>query len=539
MKTIFTPTDIDDIMRATIGTLDELSELEEPARSRLLQRREAFVDNVGEEVAKKVMEIRGEANTRVIVFAGYGLCGAFALAAATELHTMGCHARVVLFNIGGKCLSADCAAARENFLSVCGADYLTEVINPGVDFAMPQLKRRTIVVDGIFGSEDLKPLRGGYQAVARYINEHSPQVISIDLPSGMTTRLNVGMINRNIVHATYTLALIGPTLSFFMPENAELLGAWSVLPVAVNRDALDSVKRNHLLIDAEAIRNVLPKRPSTVSKADLGDVLIFAGSYGMLGAAVLATRAATHSGCGRVTCHGPRCAFFVMQSAVPSAMFTTDGADIDIRQFDNPRNCQGVAIGPGLGTSKATAEGLGAFLKSCYAERRPLILDADALNIIAQNPSFIDYIPPHSVITPHAGEFDRLFGEQSSHGTRTLTAIEMAARYKITIVLKGPYTQTIWSDGSLIVNTSGTEALATAGSGDVLTGLLAGFVAQKMSPEVAAVAAVYVHGVAGRIAARSCGSYGTTAEDVADAIGPAIDYILNPRRQQPAYDCQI
>ncbi len=529
MKTIFTPTDIEEVLRATIGTLDEMAEMEAPARSRLLQRRAAFIDNVGEQVAKKVMEIRGETNTRVVVFAGYGLCGAFALAAATELHSLGCHARVVLFNIGGNCLSVDCAAARENFIKLCGAGYLTEVINPGVDFAMPQLKKRTIVVDGIFGSEDLKPLRGGYQAVARYINEHSPQVVSIDLPSGMTTRLNVGMVNRNIVHATYTLALIGPTLAFFMPENAELLGEWSVLPVAVNREALENVRRNHLLIDADAIRNVLPKRSVTASKADLGDALIFAGSYGMLGAAVLATRAATHSGCGRVTCHGPRCAFFVMQSSVPSAMFTTDGADVDIRQFDNPRACQGVAIGPGLGTSKATAEALGIFLKSCYAERRPLVLDADALNIIARNPSFIDYIPPHSVITPHAGEFDRLFGEQSSHGTRTLTAIEMAARYKITIVLKSHYTQTIWSDGSVIVNTSGTEALATAGSGDVLTGLMAGLIAQKMNVEVAAVAAVYIHGLAGRIASRSCGIAGTTAEDVVDAIGPAIESVLSPQ----------
>jgi len=533
MKTIYTPKDIEQILRATIGSLDEIDQLDEPERTRLMERRTAFVDNVGELVADRVMELRGENNTRVVVFAGYGLCGAFALAAATELQRRGCHAQVVLFNIGGHCLTADCAAARKTFIEECGTHYLSEVINPGVDFAMPQLKRRTIVVDGIFGSEDLRPLRGGYQAVARYINEHEPQVISIDLPSGMTTHLNVGMVNRNIVHARQTLALIGPTLSFFMPENIELTGKWSILPVAFNQDAVAGIHRSILLIDKAAVRNVLPKRAVTASKADLGDALIFAGSYGMLGAAVLATRAATHSGCGRVTCHGPRCAFFVMQSSVPSAMFTTDGADVDIREFDNPRNCQGIAIGPGLGTSKATAAALGTFLKSCYASRRPLILDADALNIIALNPSFIDYLPPHSVLTPHAGEFDRLFGEQSSHSTRTLTAIEMAARYKVTIVLKGPYTQTIWSDGTVLVNTSGTEALATAGSGDVLTGLLAGLVAQKMTPEVAAVAAVYIHGLAGQIASRTCGTAGTTAEDIADAIGPAIDMILNRRRPEP------
>ena len=225
-----------------------------------------------------------------------------------------------------------------------------------------------------------------------------------------------------------------------------------------------------------------------------------------------------------------RCAFFVMQTAVPSAMFTTDGADVDIQFFENPRDCDGVAIGPGIGCSEPTARALGSFLKSCYAAKKPLVLDADALNIISEHPELLDFIPARSIITPHAGEFDRLFGAQNSHGTRTLMALEMAQRYNIVILLKGPKTLTIWPDGSILVNSSGTEALATAGSGDVLTGLLAGLLAQKIMPEIAAAVGAYVHGVAGRIAARTCGIRGTTAEDVADAIGPAFDTILNPRR---------
>ena len=531
MKNIYTPADIERIIEATIGNLDDIESLDAQRRALWLERRRVFIENVGSEVAAEVLDFRPSAKSPVLVLAGDGICGAYALAAALSLHRNGCRARVVLFNIGGDMLSPDTVKARNAFVDEAGADYLEEVINPGV-FNMPDMKRRTVVVDGIFGSEYRKPLRGGYQSVARHINEHNPMVVSIDLPSGMTTDLGIGMINYNIVHADLTLTLVGPTLAFFMPENAELIGRWKTLNVAFDEEAISSTRCTTRMIDARTVRLAIPPRPVMASKNELGDALIFAGSYGMLGAAVLATRAATRSGCGRVTCHGPRCAFYVMQSSVPSAMFTTDGADVDIQDFDTDREYDGIAVGPGLGHSDATVAGLEVFLKACFAASKPLILDADALNCLTVKPSMVDFIPPRSILTPHAGEFDRIFGAQSSHASRVLKALEMAARHKIIIVLKGHYTLTIWPDGSIVVNSSGTEALATAGSGDVLTGLMAGFLAQKLVPEVAAVVAVYVHGVAGRLAARLNGIQGTTSEDIADAIGPAIDSILNPRQNR-------
>lgn len=528
MKNIYTPADIERITEATIGTLDDISRMSPPQQARACERRAAFIATVGEQAAIEVLDIRG--NKSVLVFAGDGICGAYALETAIELHRRECPVKVVLFNIGGNLLTSDALAARDRFIADVGREFLEEVINPGPGcFEMPAMTPSTLVIDGIFGSEHRKPLRGGYQAVARGINESGATVVSIDIPSGMTTDLSVGMVNRNIIHADVTLTLVGPTLAFFMPENAELVGRWKVLAVPFDEEAMRHTRCTSRVLDARGVRSVMPRRSTVVSKADLGDALIFAGSYGMLGAAVLATRAATRSGCGKVTCHGPRCAFFVMQTAVPSAMFTTDGADVDIQFFDNPRDCDGVAIGPGIGRSEPTARALGVFLKSCYAAKKPLVLDADALNIISDNPDLLDFIPARSVITPHAGEFDRLFGAQNSHGTRTLMALEMAQRYNIVILLKGPKTFTIWPDGSILVNSSGTEALATAGSGDVLTGLLAGLMAQKIMPEIAAAVGAYIHGVAGRIAARTCGIQGTTAEDIADAIGPAIDTILNPR----------
>ena len=370
MKNIYTPADIDRITEATIGSLDDIAQMSPPQQARAYERRAAFIATVGEQAAIEILEIRSD--KRVLVFAGDGICGAYAIEAAIELHRRECPVKVVLFNIGGNLLTADTVAARDRFIAEVGRNDLEEVINPGPGcFEMPSMSASTLVIDGIFGSEHRKPLRGGYRAVARGINESGAMVVSIDLPSGMTTDLAVGMVNRNIIHADVTLTLIGPTLAFFMPENAELIGRWKVLAVPFDEEAMRHTRCTSRVLDARGVRSVLPMRSSVVSKADLGDALIFAGSYGMLGAAVLATRAATRSGCGKVTCHGPRCAFFVMQTAVPSAMFTTDGADVDIQFFENPRDCDGVAIGPGIGCSEPTARALGSFLKTAMPLRSP------------------------------------------------------------------------------------------------------------------------------------------------------------------------
>lgn len=527
MKNIYSPEDIDRIMAATIGNLSEADDMTPTDREVFMNRRQAFIDTVGLKVAAEVLANRKDGQ-RVVVFAGDDICGAYALSTARQLHQQLCPAEVYLINIGGNLLKADTVIARDKFLDIAGDEFLFETID--LNLIMPEMDEHLIIVDGLFGREYTSPLRGGYQAMARSINETGAKVISIDLPSGMSTELSVGMINRNIVHADITLTIVGPTLAFYMPENAELLGKWKTLQLPLNRSAVKSTRCAARLIDAAAIRSVLAPRDEYASKADLGHALIFAGSYGMLGAAVLSTRAACRSGCGKVTCHGPRCGFYTMQTTVPSAMFKTDGGDFDIRNFEADENYDAIAVGPGIGRSNATVSGLDVFLKACHAEKRPLILDADALNCIASRPVLLDFIPPRSIITPHPGEFDRLFGPQPSASARLLKAIEMSHKYKLIIVLKSHFTQTVWYDGSILVNSSGTEALATAGSGDVLTGLTAGFVAQQIAPEIAAVAAVFIHGVAGKAAACINGIRGTTAEDIADAIGPAIDSIIYPEK---------
>ncbi len=528
MKTVYTPEDIVKILEATIGPVTASGELDDDELRERRLVRSNFIGMVGEQAAAEVLASHGKRSGAVLVFAGDDMCGAYALATATSLHALGCRAKVCLFNIAGNMLSDDCRNERDRFVRCAGHEWLNEVVNPGATFTMPELDSTMTVVDGLFGIDYQKPLRGGYQAIARYINESpsAPNVVSLDIPSGMNLDLQVGMVNRNIIHASLTLAIVGPTLAFFMPENAPLIGRWKTLRLPLNKSA---VKHPHYRIaDAKAVRAILPVRSPYTGKHDLGTALICAGSYGMLGAAVLATRAATRSGCGKVICHAPRCGFYVLQSSVPSALFETDGADFDIQRFESEHTADATAVGPGIGTSDSTVYGLERFIKNCRSNDRPLIIDADALNCIAKRPSILDFLPPASVLTPHAGEFDRLFGPSNNHSVRLLKAIAMAERYKIIIVLKGHYTFTVWPDGSVVVNASGTDALATAGSGDVLTGLLCGLEAQNMAPELAAVAAVYIHGIAGRLAASRHGARGTTAEDIAELTGAAIENICNP-----------
>ncbi len=481
-----------------------------------------LIENIGESLALEIITniVPGH---RLIVFAGPDLNGAYALTTARHLCLQGFHPQVFLFNIGGNKASSECVAARDRLREDCGEEVLTEVT--GLQFAMPDMQGDVTVIDGIFGTERSTPLSGGYQSIVRYINETAPRVIAIDVPSGLLADSTESLINRNIIHATLTLAIGMPRVGFFMRENAELLGNWKVIPVDFSPSALERAPWKYRLIEKSDVRMLLQPRDPFASKADYGTAVIFAGSYGMMGAAILAARGALRGGAGKVTVHSPKCGFFALQTAVPCALYENDPGDAVITQIDLRRDYKAVAIGPGLGTADTTIDALDAFLKVANANSRPLVLDADALNCIAIRPSMLNHIPVMSVLTPHPGEFDRLFGRQPSSYARLLKALDVAQQRHIIIVLKGRFTAIVRPDGKVYFNPTGSPSLATGGTGDVLTGLLAAFIAQGMRPELAAIAAPYIHGLAGELAAQQHGTYGTTATDVADCIGRAIKSI--------------
>lgn len=478
-----------------------------------------------EQVARGVVcEIvsRWRPNKRIAIFAGPGNNGADALAVARMLIEEGYRPEIFLFNIGGNRLSADCIIMRNRLLEMNYGDF-TEVRG---NFTFPDLNRSHVVVDGLFGSGLREPLSGGFMSLVRYINESEATVVSIDVPSGMFSDWNQGSINRNVVHATLTLAVQFPRLAFFIADNADLIGEWKVLDIDLSDEKIRNTPSDYYLVEQSDVCRVLRQRRDFSSKADYGSVMLVAGSYGMMGAAVLSAKGALRGGAGKVTVHSARSGYNVLQTAVPEAMFDADKSDLVISNMLFTRQYTSVAIGPGIGTNEVTVKALEAFLK---ATENPVVLDADALNCIALQPTLLNHIPILSVITPHAAEFDRLFGAQPSAEARLIKALEMAHHYNIIIVLKGYYTAVVRPDGRIYFNSSGNPAMATAGSGDVLTGVIAAFIAQGYKPEISALLGVYVHGLAGDMAAEEHGQYGVTAGDIAQNIGKAIAETMKVR----------
>lgn len=456
----------------------------------------------------------------VVVFAGPGNNGADALSVARILTEHGFRPSVFLFNIGGDRLSEDCRKCRDRLLEIPDVD-LTEIVS---NFSLPDLQKHHLVIDGLFGSGLRDPLSGGFVTLVRYINESRATVLSIDVPSGLFGDWNGSNISRNVIHADVTYAIQFPRISFFLSDNQKLIGRWKLIDIGLSRKAIASTMPSFYLVEDEDVRRKLKPRNPFCSKADLGSAAIVAGSYGMMGAAVLAARSALRAGAGKVTVISPRCGFSVLQTAVPEAIMQFDKNDQVTTRISLNHDYTAVALGPGIGTHELTVTAIDDFLVSA---KKPVIIDADALNCIAGNPAMLNNLPVLSIITPHAGEFDRLFGVQPSAEARLRKAIEMAHLYNIFIILKGHYTAIVRPDGRVYFNSSGTPAMATAGAGDCLTGIIASFLAQGYLPEIASLMGVFVHGRAGELAEEEQGLYGVTAGDIAANVGKAIKSIMN------------
>lgn len=478
-----------------------------------------MIQRMAEGVTAEVVRLMGGTTRPITVFAGPGNNGAEALSVARMLTDQGFAPIVYLFNIRGNSINRECRECKEALLAT-GRARLVEIID---SMEPPELKENYIVVDGLFGAGLREPLSGGFMTLVRDINESGAKVVSIDIPSGLMADWNPSTIARNVVHATVTCTAQYPHLSFFIADNAELVGRVKIIDVGISSVAARNTTTKYHLVEEGDISHVLKPRKTFANKSDFGSPLLIAGSYGMMGAAVMAATGALRSGAGKVTVYSPRCGFNILQTAVPEAMFRPDKNDIVVSDMLVARDYDAVGIGPGLGTAEMTSQALETLFKQY---RRPLVVDADALNIIARRPLLLTLLPQGSIITPHTGEFDRIAGESQTSEGRLLKAVDLARKYNIIIVLKGHYTATIRPDGKVFFNSTGGPGMATGGSGDVLTGVITSLLGQGYPPELSAVIGVYIHGLAGDIAARDFGDYGTTAGDIAKAIAPAIKSLL-------------
>lgn len=452
---------------------------------------------------------------RVIVFAGQGNNGADALAVARLLAEESYRTEVYLFNPGQR-LSPDCEENKQRIL----ADEKVRLYEVIDDFDPPELTEHDVVIDGLFGSGLNRPLTGGYAAVVGYINQSNATVVSIDMPSGLFGEDNLSNNPDSIIRAKMTLTFEFPKLAMLLPENEAYVGRWKVLPIGLHPDIIQKTPTAYLMVTDEDMERLIRPSSRFAHKGDFGHALLVAGGKGRMGAALLAASACMHSGVGKLTVHLPQRGEMVLQTAVPEAMIDLD-ADRDrittlpdsLREFDT------IAIGPGIGTDERTASLLGRLLRSVD---QPLLLDADALNLLARNRELMPLLPPGTVLTPHPREFDRLFGESANGYDRLHKAATTAVKHAICIVLKGAYTAVCAPQGQIYFNTTGNPGMATAGSGDVLTGVIAALMAQRYDPVNAAIIGVFLHGSAGDLAAARSSEESLVASDIVHELGRAF-----------------
>ena len=461
----------------------------------------------------RAMSERWSAETPFTVFAGPGNNGGDALAVSRLLAERGCRVEVYLFNTKGT-LSPDCETNKERLAGVAGIDF-HEITT---QFVPPVLTAEHVVVDGLFGSGLNKPLSGGFAAVVKYINTSPATVVAIDVPSGLMGEDNTYNIQANIIRADLTLSLQLPKLAFLFAENAPFVGEWQLLDIGLSEEAIEEKETDFALTEHEDVASMLKPRGKFAHKGNFGRALLIAGSQGMAGASVLTARACLRSGVGLLTVHIPFCNNFIVQTSVPEAMTEIDINDVRFSCATDTDDYQAVGIGPGLGKAGDTEAALLEQIESCQT---PMVVDADALNLLGEHRSYIGRLPKGSILTPHPKELERLVGKCQNSYERLTKARELARSAGVHILLKGAYSVIIAPSGKCWFNPTGNPGMATGGSGDVLTGVVLALLAQGYDAETAARMAAYVHGLAGDIACKKHGVMGMTAGDIVTCLPPA------------------
>lgn len=383
---------------------------------------------------------------------------------------------------------------------------------------LPAIADESIVIDAIFGTGLTKPVRGRSAEIITHLNHSKAfQKISIDIPSGLFAEDNTHN-DGSVFEAGYTLTFQFPKLAFFFAENHRYTGTWHVLPIGLHAASIAATSTTTFYTDSADIHSIVQVRSPFAHKGNFGHALLLAGSNGKIGAAVLASRATLRAGAGLLTTHTPGCGYSILQTAVPEAMVSSDPNGEHISELPPLGAYQAIAIGPGIGRDEDTARCLKVLIQEIAI---PVIYDADALNLLAENKTWLAFLSAGSILTPHPGEFDRLAGKSANGCERLQKQKELSLKHGIYIILKGAYTSVSCPDGHVFINSTGNPGMATAGSGDVLTGILLGLRAQGYSPLHTCILGVYLHGMAGDIGAAKRSQHALIAGDLIDFTGLA------------------
>ena len=380
-----------------------------------------------------------------------------------------------------------------------------------------------IIIDALFGSGLNRPLEGVTANLVEHINNSRCEIVAIDIPSGLfVDRSSKGATT---ILADHTISFQCYKPAFLFAENEEAVGEIHILDIGLHNDFYKKVTSRFELLDDTIIHSIYKPRKRFSHKGIYGHALLVAGSYGKTGAAVLSAKACLRSGVGLLTCHIPKCGYDILQSTVPEAMVMTDfNSSFNTKVEDDLTKYEAIGIGPGIGTASETK----IMLQQIFdAYRSPVVLDADALNIMASQKDLLKLIPAGSILTPHPKEFERLFGETANEFDRVLLALQKAKELNCIIVLKGHHTFIATTDGKGFFNATGNPGMATGGSGDVLTGILTGLLAQGYSAVETAILGVYLHGVAGDLSAKELSMEAMIASDISDNLGSAFSTLTS------------
>jgi ADP-dependent NAD(P)H-hydrate dehydratase / NAD(P)H-hydrate epimerase len=378
---------------------------------------------------------------------------------------------------------------------------------------------RTILIDAIFGSGLSRPVEGIYEEVIDCLNSLKSEKISVDIPSGMfADQHSTGEIFR----AHHTVSFQLPKLGFFLPENFLYTGEWHLVDIGLSKKGLSEIQLNQYYTSVKSIKKILKHRNKFDHKGKFGHALLIAGSTGKMGACILAARACLRSGVGLLTIQVPKIGNQIIQVAVPEAMALLDTSEDHFSEckFDNQFDV--IGIGPGIGQHIETKIALAKLMEK---NQKPMVIDADALNLIAAHAELQLLIPASSILTPHPKEFERLVGSWSNDFERLVKLQRFSKKINSVVVLKGAYTTIAGPSGKVFFNSTGNPGMATAGSGDVLTGILTGLLAQGYATEEAAILGVYLHGLSGDLAARDKGWSSLISGDLVDFLPTAFKRI--------------
>lgn len=378
---------------------------------------------------------------------------------------------------------------------------------------IPVLSEDTVIIDALFGSGTNKKIEGLHADVINSVNKSNATVVAVDVPSGLY--LDKQNETTTIIKARHTVSFQVPKLAFMLPQHEDFVGEWYILHIGLSREYMETAATQYHYLDEALVKSKVVKRSKFAHKGSFGKALLVTGSYGMLGASVLSAKACLRTGAGLVKVYVPEAGFFVLQNDLPEVIVLTDQHPEIVTDIPDLTGFTAIGVGPGLGEQAQT---IVAFEKLLTNAKVPLVVDASALNILAANKLLLDKLPAESILTPHPLEFERLAGKSTNDYDRLEKAKAFSKKYKVLLVLKGAHTAIVNPEGIVYFNSTGNPGMATAGSGDVLTGIITSLLAQGYNSQDAALLGVFLHGYAGDAAARKLSQHSMLASDIIDGI---------------------